>query len=93
MDLERKVRQLDNDVHAIYDMLSDISISQRDQANRLGEVSGRLSGLDGRLSEMDGKLERQGNRLSEMDGSLSGLNGKLDTITDLLRPGQTSDNH
>jgi hypothetical protein len=37
-DLGRKVRQLDNDVQAIYEMLAGISATQHRQGNRLEEI-------------------------------------------------------
>ena len=41
-ELDRKVRQLDNDVQSIYEMLADISATQRRQGNRLDEHSAIL---------------------------------------------------
>ncbi len=55
-EIERKVRQLDNDVQSIYEMLAEISITQRRQGNRLNELDGKLDELDGKLNSMDGKL-------------------------------------
>ncbi|WP_156893658.1 hypothetical protein [Actinokineospora enzanensis] len=37
-ELERKVRQLDNDVQSIYEMLATIEATQRRQGNRLSEI-------------------------------------------------------
>ena len=41
-DIERKVRQLDNDVPSIYEMLAGISATQRRQGNRLTEMDSKL---------------------------------------------------
>lgn len=38
-ELERKVRQLDNDVQSIYELLATIEATQRRQGNRLGEIA------------------------------------------------------
>jgi hypothetical protein len=38
-DLGRKVRQLDNDVQAIYEMLARIEATQARQGNRLAEAA------------------------------------------------------
>ncbi|MGH3897543.1 MAG: hypothetical protein ACRDTA_04670 [Pseudonocardiaceae bacterium] len=72
--IERKVRQLDNDVQSIYEMLAEIAATQRRQGNRLME-------MDGKLAEVDGKL-------TEVDSKLTGVDGKLDSILGLLRGGQ-----
>ncbi len=55
--IERKVRQLDNDVQSIYEMLAEIAATQRRQGNRLTEIDGKLTEMDGRLTEIDGKLD------------------------------------
>ncbi|MFJ6677457.1 hypothetical protein ACIQMJ_40705 [Actinosynnema sp. NPDC091369] len=38
-ELERKVRQLDNDVQSIYEMLATIEATQKRQGNRLAEIA------------------------------------------------------
>jgi hypothetical protein len=38
-EIERKVRQLDNDVQAIYEMLATIEATQKRQGNRLTEIA------------------------------------------------------
>jgi outer membrane murein-binding lipoprotein Lpp len=50
-DLQGKVRQLDNDVQSIYEMLATIQATQARQGNRLDE-------MDGKLDKMDGKLDK-----------------------------------
>lgn len=74
VEIERKVKQLDNDVQSIYEMLAEIAATQRRQGNRLME-------MDGKLTEMDGKLTETRGQVAEMDG-------KLDTILGLLRGGR-----
>jgi chromosome segregation ATPase len=69
--IERKVRQLDNDVQSIYEMLAEISGTQRRQGNRLDEIDGRLASMDGRLTAVDGRL--------------TSLDEKVDTVLGLLR--------
>jgi hypothetical protein len=48
--VERKVRQLDNDVQAIYEMLAGISATQQRLGNRLNEIDGKLGEMDSKLS-------------------------------------------
>ncbi|CAN5327790.1 hypothetical protein BH24ACT9_BH24ACT9_12400 [soil metagenome] len=47
--LERKIRQLDNDVQSIYEMLSAISGTQLRHGNRLDEIDQRLEAVEGKL--------------------------------------------
>ncbi|MGH8896516.1 MAG: hypothetical protein ACRDZ4_05690 [Egibacteraceae bacterium] len=84
-EIERKVRQLDNDVQSIYGMLAEISITQRRQGNRLNEMDGKLDEMDGKLSSMDGKLNSMDGKLNSMDGKLNSMDGKLNSMLDLLR--------
>lgn len=48
-ELERKVRQLDNDVQSIYEMLARITATQQRHGNRLEEISAGQSEQDGKL--------------------------------------------
>lgn len=43
VEIERKVRQLDNDVQSIYEMLAAIEATQRRQGNRLKEIAASQS--------------------------------------------------
>ncbi|MGH8966065.1 MAG: hypothetical protein ACRDXB_12165, partial [Actinomycetes bacterium] len=81
MGIERKVRQLDNDVQSIYEMLADIAATQRRQGNRLTEMDSKVTEMDSKVTEMDSKV-------TEMDGKLTEMDGKLDTILGLLRGGR-----
>jgi hypothetical protein len=72
-ELERKVRQLDSDVHAIYNMLDKISETQREHGKGLADVKDSLSSVRGTQA-------RHGNRLD-------GIDGKLDAVLDRLGPG------
>ena len=69
-ELERKVRQLDSDVHEIYSMLDKISVTQ-------GQHSEALAGVQDSLSRVHGTQARHGNRLSEIDGHLEGIDSAL----------------
>ena len=65
-ELERKVRQVDNDVQAIYEMLAGISAHQARQGNRLDSIDGRLDSLDGRLDSLDARLGDMGSKLDQL---------------------------
>ncbi len=76
-EIERKVRQLDHDVQAIYVMLADIAATQTRHGNRLTEI-------DGRLIEMDTKVTGLDTKVTGLDTKVTGLDTKLDTILGLL---------
>jgi hypothetical protein len=44
-EITRKVRQLDNDVQSIYEMLAKIEATQTRQGNRLTDMDGKLDAI------------------------------------------------
>ncbi len=69
-DAERKIQQLDNDVHAIYDILTKIEKAQGTHAERIESLQGSVSGIA--ATQM-----RHGNRLSELDAGLAGVSEQI----------------
>lgn len=59
VDVQRKLRQLDNDVQSIYEMLASISATQVRQGNRLGEIEAKLGDMDAKLDTIVGLLGTQ----------------------------------
>ena len=57
-DLGRKVRQLDNDVQSIYEMLATIEATQRRQGNRLEEIAGSQTEQGAKLDRILSILDR-----------------------------------
>jgi hypothetical protein len=68
--LERKVRQLDNDVQAIYEMIATVEATQRRHGNRLEEITAAQS--------------EHGRILTEHSAVLADHSAKLDRIVELL---------
>jgi septal ring factor EnvC (AmiA/AmiB activator) len=68
-ELTRKVRQLDNDVQSIYEMLTRIEATQQRQGNRLDEVAERLDVVATGQSEQSSKLDRIVELLEGRDSS------------------------
>ena len=56
-EMQHEVRQLDDDVQAIYVMLSDIQGTQTRHSNRLQELAELMIGQGSRLDSIDAKLE------------------------------------
>lgn len=98
---EHKVRQHENDIEAIYDLLTEMSGNvlriqgaQLRQGSRLDQIEERLHGVEGELvgvvSGLAGLNTRVGGiegRLTAVEGQLTGMDGKLDTIVGLLHNG------
>ncbi|MBK6955433.1 MAG: hypothetical protein IPH27_08255 [Actinomycetales bacterium] len=55
-EIQRKVRQLDNDVTDIYSMLTSIQAGQQRQAHRIDEVDRKLHEHDARFDGITAKL-------------------------------------
>jgi chromosome segregation ATPase len=70
---ERKVRQLDNDVQAIYELIARIEVTQRRHTTR-------FDGLDSQILAMDSRLDGIETRLDGIDTRLGELGTKLDEI-------------
>jgi len=88
MELDRKVRQLDNDVQSIYEMLADISATQRRQGNRLDEHSAILNEHTVTLNEHTVTLNEHSAILNEHSAILNDHTSKLDRIISLLEDGR-----
>ena len=68
--LERKVRQVENDVQAIDEMIATVEATQRRHGNRLEEIAGTQS--------------EHGRVLAEHSAVLADHTAKLDRIVELL---------
>ncbi|MGH3430169.1 MAG: hypothetical protein ACRD3Q_11995 [Terriglobales bacterium] len=77
-NIERKIRQLDNDVAAIYELLGNISSDQKRCFIRLDAVDTQLVELGGRLNGVDLRLDRVDERLSGIDTRLDGMDKRFD---------------
>ncbi len=73
VQVERKVRQLDNDVQSLYDLLNAVSTTQQRHTNRLLELAGKADIIDGKVDALDAKV-------STLDTRVAGLESKVDTL-------------
>ncbi|NYF99352.1 DUF7310 family coiled-coil domain-containing protein [Janibacter cremeus] len=92
IDLERKVRQHDNDISAVYTMIADIQNTQRRHTNRfdeltedVGSLDGRMSSLEKRTSSLEAKVDSLTGKVESLEGKVNSVDGKLDQVLDLLR--------
>lgn len=83
--LVRKVRQLDNDVQAIYEMLVGIQSTQVRQGNRLDEIATVVDGHTATLDAHTATLDAHTATLTAHGEKLDTVDTKLDEILSLLR--------
>lgn len=100
-ELQRKVRQLDNDVGSIYEMLVGIQATQARHSNafevivarldehddRFDAVGRRLDSIDQRLTAIDDRLDSHDDRFDAIDGRLGRLEEGMTEVLTLLRAG------
>lgn len=76
-EVERKVRQLDNDVSSIYELLDNLNTNVTKMAGAQLRQGSRLDQIEDRLNRVDGKLAEHGTALAEHGA-------KLDRLIELL---------
>lgn len=69
--IDRKVRQLDNDVQSIYEMLAAIQGTLTRHGNRFNEIDERFDGLEARFDGLESRVD--------------GMAGDVTSILELLR--------
>jgi hypothetical protein len=79
-DLSRKVRQLDNDVQSIYEILARIELTQGRHTNRFNEMGHDLDGLRARLDAHDGRFDAHDARFDAIDARLDTHDTRFDAI-------------
>ena len=91
IDLERKVRQHDNDISAVYTMIADIQNTQRRHTNRFDELTEDVGALDGRMSSVEKGMSSLETRMSSLEKGMSSLEtlmssleAKVDQVLELL---------
>ena len=77
-EMQRKVRQHDNDLRPIYDMLGSIAATQSRHGNRLDEIAGTLSSQAARLDNHDARFDAHDARFDAHDGRFDAIDARLD---------------
>lgn len=91
VEIDRKVRQLDNDVQSIYELLATIAGTQERHGNRLGELTEMVAAHDARFDAMDTRFDAMDTRFGTVDGKMSAVEDKIDTVLALLRQAPPTD--
>ena len=77
---ERKVTQLENDVTAIYGLVTKLERGQRRHDARFDGIEARLDRHDGRFDAIDRRLDRHDGRFDAIDRRLDGIDGQLSEL-------------
>jgi len=78
VDLQRKVRQLDNDMSSTYELIFAIQNTLRRHGNRMAELTEMVEAHDARFDAVDSKLDA-------VETKLDTVETKLDTVLDVVR--------
>jgi hypothetical protein len=87
VDLERKVRQIDNDVQSIYELINKISTTQLRHGNRITELTEMVAAHDLRFDAIDARFDGVDARFGGMDARLDRMETNLEAILGILRGG------
>lgn len=79
--LDQKVRQLDNDVQALYELIYQIATTQKRHTNRLNEITQDVAALGTRLDSIETQVEA----LTSEVGSLTSEVGSVKTEVGSVR--------
>ena len=90
-EIARKVRQLDNDVQAIYEMLAGISATQLRQGNRLEEIAAGQTDLAAAQADLAAGQADLAAGQADLAVAQADHGTKLDVILELLRGGPPAD--
>ena len=77
LDIDRKVTRLDNDVHAIYEILERISGTQKEHGAALHGTDAKVDGLGAKVDRLEAKADAT-------DAKVDRLGAKLDRVLDRL---------
>ena len=77
-EMQRRVRQLDNDVASIYELVHAIHLTQGRHTSRLEELGADMDDLGARVDGLGSRVDGLGSRMG-------GLEGKMDEVLDILR--------
>ena len=82
--LERKVRQLDNDVQAIYEMIVRIEVTQRRHDNRFDEIGSDIGQLRADVGGLKADVSGLKTDVSGLKTDVADLGTKVDRVLALL---------
>ena len=84
VEIERKVRQHDNDITEIYQMLAHIQGVQGRHTMRLGELGAALGIVDSKVDAVDHKVDQLDAKVNGLEHKVDGLEQKVSEIDQKL---------
>jgi outer membrane murein-binding lipoprotein Lpp len=84
-ELQRKVRQLDNDMQATYSMLADITATQTRMGTRLDSLEEKVDSLDTKVDSLDTKVDSLDTKVDGLDIKIDAIADELGTVLELVR--------
>ncbi|MCK0111469.1 hypothetical protein MWU75_04875 [Ornithinimicrobium sp. F0845] len=94
-DLERKVRQHDNDISAIYALIGDVQNTQVRHTTRFDELTQDVAGLgerlgsvETRMTSLEGKVDHLDTKVDHIAATVDDLQGSVNQVLDLLQQGR-----
>ena len=83
--LERKVRQLDNDVSSIYEILARIELKQGRHDNRFEEIGSDLDGLKSDVATLKSDVATLKSDVGALKTDTASLTHQMSEVLEILR--------
>ena len=80
VEIERKVRQHDNDITEIYQMLAHIQGVQGRHTMRLGELGAALGIVDSKVDGLDSKVDALDTKVGGHEQNVDALDTRVDRL-------------
>ena len=84
-ETSRKIRQLDNEVGSIYQILSGIEMTQKRHSLRFEEQAQKLDGLEARLDGLETRFDGLETRFDGLETKVDLLATDMGTVLEILR--------
>ena len=75
--IERRVSRVENDIHAIYDMVGDVQAVQRQHSAELARIQAKLGDHDARFDAHDARFDAHDARFDAVDSALAEILRRL----------------
>jgi archaellum component FlaC len=78
--IDFRVTRLENDVTAIYQLITDIRSTQDAHSRSFDGIDRRLDGMDQRFDGIDRRLDGMDQRFDGIDNRLDGMDQRFDSL-------------
>ncbi len=80
LDIDRKVRRLDNDVYAIYEILECISAAQQEHGAALHGTDAKVDGLGAKVDRLEAKADATDAKVDRLAAKADATDAKVDRL-------------